>query len=424
MFLKSYKWAGVGEKMQYLAHEFNDNTIRFVLRYPGQIQAEVLQRAVQALVQSVDVLHASFVPGHATAYWRVNEEYQAADYFTFVTAEDPVTAAINASLSGVAAGSRVQLHCTLAQGEKEAALALRISHLCADGSDGKYLLCKLAEAYQMLLETGDAKSLQVKNGNRAAEQVYENLNSREIISLFKNPLTGVKTGYPFADEEPGEERMVGCMIEKEVVQRARIKAKQLEASVNDVLLAACYQALGRENEPISIMSMMDLRRHCRGGESEGLCNMSGSMPTVLRQGVPKDFAQTLALIAAQTRSQKNDPLAGLDGMPLLHGATRTLPLWLLLRIGGRVYGNMSVGLTNLGNIDCATLKMGDIIPSTGLFGGPLKKKPGMQISAASFDGSCALCVFGQYTRDDAQRLQLSLGEIKAIISAFAQEENG
>ena len=27
--------------------------------------------------------------------------------------------------------------------------------------------------------------------------------------------------------------------------------------------------------------MMDLRRHCPGGESEGLCNLSGSLPTCL-----------------------------------------------------------------------------------------------------------------------------------------------
>lgn len=38
--------AGTGEKMQYLAHRFNDHTIRFVLRYPGRIDAERLGRAV------------------------------------------------------------------------------------------------------------------------------------------------------------------------------------------------------------------------------------------------------------------------------------------------------------------------------------------------------------------------------------------
>ena len=31
--------AGAGEKTQYIVHEFNDNTIRFVLRYPGIVEA-------------------------------------------------------------------------------------------------------------------------------------------------------------------------------------------------------------------------------------------------------------------------------------------------------------------------------------------------------------------------------------------------
>ena len=68
-FMKDYIPAGAGEKMQYMVHPFNDNTIRFLLRYPGHIQADVLKEAVRALVGSVDVLHASFVAGKLGAKW-------------------------------------------------------------------------------------------------------------------------------------------------------------------------------------------------------------------------------------------------------------------------------------------------------------------------------------------------------------------
>ena len=52
--------------------------------------------------------------------------------------------------------------------------------------------------------------------------------------------------------------------------------------------------------------------------------------------------------------------------------------------------------------DCA---LGGLIPNGCLFGGPLKKKPGMQVSVMSFDGECVLAVVGVYTKEDAALLQ-------------------
>ena len=82
---------------------------------------------------------------------------------------------------------------------------------------------------------------------------------------------------------------------------------------------------------------------------------------------------------------------------------------------------MRFPLRNLGNIPGATLAMGDLIPTEGVFGGPVKKKPGMQVSVASFDGTCALCVAGQYTREDAIVLQSLLNHMADEIKVYAEE---
>lgn len=55
-----YFVAGTGEKTQYLVHDFNDNTIRFILHYPGRPDSAVLRLAVKAVIDRVDVLHSSF----------------------------------------------------------------------------------------------------------------------------------------------------------------------------------------------------------------------------------------------------------------------------------------------------------------------------------------------------------------------------
>lgn len=93
--------------------------------------------------------------------------------------------------------SAAQIKCSLIQNQKESIVVLNISHLCADGSDGKYLLQKLTEAYQLFRQNGTCNGLIVKNGRRDAEQVYELLSRKEVWSLIKNPTTGIHSSFPY-----------------------------------------------------------------------------------------------------------------------------------------------------------------------------------------------------------------------------------
>lgn len=418
--------AGAGEKVQFLAHDFNDNTVRFVLRYPGILDPDIMQKAAAALVNSVDVLHASFIPGNVGAYWKVHADIDGDAFFTLVeTDKDPVDLAQQAALIPILPSDQAQLHCTLVCGKEESAVTLNISHLCVDGGDGKYLLYKLAEAYELIRKTGGTKGLEVKNGNRATSQMYEELTPKDYLALIKMPISGEKTGFPFPEEDSGEPRIVTCSISSSVMKAARGRAKEVNATVNDILLTACYRAYAHisesaADEAVSVMSMMDLRRHCKGGESDGLCNMSGFLPTTLKDGVRGDFIEVLEEIASQTREAKENPLAGMDGMPLIHTAVMTTPLRLLLEVMEKVYGSLSIGLTNLGNFSCEPLTMDGLYPSGGLFGGPLKKKPAMQVSAASFDGTAVLCCISECGEEDAALLQRMLNLMAQEVIEFAQ----
>jgi len=429
--------AGAGEKVQYLTHDSNDNTIRFALRYSGELRADILKAAAAAIVNSVDILHASFIPGNLGAYWHINNDYREEDFFTIVAAKDNLMETVcDIATRQVAPSDKAQMHCTLVQGDQECAIVLNISHLCVDGGDGKYLLYKLAEAYEKIAENGDARGLEVKNGSRATSQMYEELTAKDYLSILKPSLSKVKTAFPFPETDAGRKRIVRHSIFAPVMDAARKKAKLLDATANDLLLAASYRAYlqlpegksdgagqsDENREALSIMSMMDLRRHCRNGESEGLCNMSGFMPTVLEHGVQGDFQQTLLEIASQTRKIKENPLAGMEGMPLVHTAVMTTPLRLLLEISERVYGGLSIGLTNLGNLPCEPLTMDGLRPTEGLFGGPLKKKPAMQISAASFDGTAVLCSVSECGDNDARLLKTMLVNIEREITAFSKTE--
>ena len=419
--------AGAGEKFQYLAHDYNDNTIRFLLRYPGLLDPDTLCAATDAVIRGADILHGSFFNDPINAYWMIHGEYEESCYFQYIrTSGDPMVTAESLSLLPVLPESQTQLRCYLVQSETESVVALSISHLCVDGGDGKYLLEKLVESYNLIYRNGNPEGLEIKNGSRAPEQIYVGNSPKELLSLLKMPGSDVKSGFPYANEYPGRLNMVRISIPADVMGAARKRAKAEGATANDLLLTALYRAYGAlpevdENAPMSIMSMMDLRRHCDDGESDGLANMSGTFPTTLQEGTVGTFSHVLSQVSAQTRAAKENPLVGMDGLPLIHGAVRTVPMKLLLLAAGKFYGSMALGMTNLGNIPGAALAMGDLIPTEGVFGGPVKKKPGMQVSAASFDGECALCVAGQYTREDAAVLQSLLDHMAEEIKAYAEE---
>ena len=420
--------AGGGERGQFILREFNDNTVRFVLNYPGIVDVEILRKAVKAVVESVDVLHGTFFTEGIGAHWKLNENVDESNYFLYVQTDgDPAPTANTLSLMPVYSEDKVQIHCTLVQSENASCVVVRMSHLVVDGGDGKYLLGKLAEAYNMIAETGNADALEIKNGSRAPEKVYDKVSKEDMKKLQKSSPSSsdVRSFYPYPTEEPGRNRLVLAKLPGDVMNAARKKAKSVGASVNDMMIAATYHAYAKMEgidaaAPMCMNSTMDLRRHCVDGESEGLCNMSGSFMTLLEKGVQQSFSETLAIVAEQTTKVKENPLAGLEGMPIVHALARNVPIGLLLEIMGKVYGTAPVGITNLGNLKCADFALGGIVPNGGIFGGPLKKKPGMQISVISFDGECVLAVAVQCTDEDVSLIQGTLDAMVREITAYAE----
>lgn len=420
-------YAGAGERMQYLAHKYNDTTVRFILRYPGFLNPDILCAAARAVIEEVDVLHASFIANSQSCHWRVNENYRTCDYFSVLECDgDPVKVACGLAVQPVGHKDRCQLQITLVNGSKECAVLVRISHLVVDGGDGKYLLNKLAEAYRIMEEDRNIEELAVKNGSRSAMNVYKELGLQEMRSLMKMPFSGVKTVYPFGEpKEHGALRMLRCTIPAEMLGQARVKAKAAGASVNDLLLTACYRSYARTNGlegAMSVSGMVDLRQHCKDGVSEGLANMAGGLSTTLEYAPGSSFSENLAEIARQTTAGKRDPLSGLDGIPMIHTATKTAPMWLLLKAADIIYSSMSLSLTNLGNIPCQPLAMGGMVPCEGVFGGPLKRKPSVQVGAASFDGTAELTVLGDFTAGDAEALSEFLNGMREEIEHYLEEE--
>ena len=227
MALPKIKFAGGGERGQYLTHKGNDTTIRFVLRYPAHLDADTLCAVVGRMVESVDILHSTFFTDAANAYWKVNEDVAEHHYFRHIQTDgDPMTVARSLSVYPVDHQGKAQLRCELVQNDRESVIVLAISHLCVDGGDGKYLLGKLVEGYDLLASGGDLADLTIKNGSRAPEQVYENFSPKDVKGMLKMPIsTSATSAYPFPAEAPGSRRVTTSSIPASVMDAARKKGK-------------------------------------------------------------------------------------------------------------------------------------------------------------------------------------------------------
>ena len=112
--------AGGGERGQFILRDFNDNTVRFVLNYPGIVDVETLRKAIKAVVESVDVLHGTFFTEGISAHWKLNENVDESNYFLYVETDgDPAVTANSLSLLPVYAEDKVQIHCTLVQNKEK-----------------------------------------------------------------------------------------------------------------------------------------------------------------------------------------------------------------------------------------------------------------------------------------------------------------
>lgn len=415
----------VGDQTQYLAHEFNDNTIRFILTYSGLVRAELLQKAAEILVGRIVVLHSSFHVGTWGTKWIVNESYPA-DRLVVAqevgTEEDVEKEAKKAAVRAMDYTGAVQISCHLFYHKSKGALVLRVGHMCADGRDAEYLLLKLVELYNALASGRSTDSIVLKNGNRSIDQCYSQNPDMLSIDLqkFKPGKFGqVKSSYTFHTEEDGGPCMVDCTIAKEDISSCR---KLVAGStVNDVILAAYCRAYIRQmgmekSDPVGISTMIDLRKYIRDGHSDGVTNLSGPIDVRLLDGIGADFKQTLQEVVRQMDAVKKDHTAGLDMILVVKKCYGLMPFPLIVQIARKVYGSLSIGLTNLGNLPGSSLQMDGCSVKGLYFAGPLKKKPALQISASGLDGNVRLCILSECTKDDQRQLEELLAMLSDEIS--------
>lgn len=425
--------AEMWDKMQYLFRNYYDRMIHVACKVKGKIDYDALVKALDILLCKVDILRCSFVANPIYPHWLLHETYDVKEIINVIKS-DNIERDIDTSICMyIPVDSKFQMRLNLIEAEEESAITMVFNHMCTDGGDSKYLMGKLTELYADIVNGGDGSKVQIKEGRRDGNQIYDRMSpdkKKRAQKLYKNiSQSKVNVEFPFAASMENEEekvRLFRVRIEAGFTDALMSARKKFGATINDVFLAAFFRTLyvylDKKYEVLNIVSMMDLRRYCGGGDTLGVTNMTGFAPCDI-QMADEPFLTTLGKVKQRMEQNKTDEFMGLYSIPLLKLAYQVFPHFLseeAIKIG---YQNPLIGMSNIGILEHEKFAFANTELLDCFMTGAAKYKPYMQLTATTFDKTMTFCIAEKCTERDGYILSQFLRDFKSELKQFIAEAN-
>lgn len=399
----------IWDKIQYIFRHYYDRMIHMCIEYDGKLDIKKMEKAICDIINQIDIFRCSCKQGvFRGPYWKINEPMTEKDALTLAEVSDMEYGVHTALSQFIELDAKYQIKFTVVRCAGKDSLCVILNHMVCDGTDAKYVIAKIIEAYN----TPEGEPLpKVKNGTRSGKQLYDLMDkefAKAAKKLNKNVSRGiVQRKFPFKDEgEKETTRIIRAKMDKDTFLKLKAKCKAEGITINDSYLAAFMKEtiseMQLENGEINIMSMFNNRRYMKDGETLGVTNMTGFMPCKINYNGEKSFEEILQLVVEQSQKLKKDEFTGLYGVPLLFLAFRIFPYHIAetaIRIG---YANPLIGMSNIGIMDEKSFKVNGLNIVDAFAAGACKKKPYVQIATTTFNNEASF-VFPQICTDKDEK---------------------
>ena len=424
--MKAQLW----DKTQYFLSNFYDRMMHYAIFYDGELDIDIIRKSVKAVVDKVPALHSQYKPNWIRPYWKIRDDYTLEEMADFEEVEDLEAATTEFLMGEVDNNNKLQFKCKVFKSKGKCSFATIVNHQCFDGSDYKYCMFKIVEYYNAFKRDGNIDKVVFKQGPRDLSQLYDNMEeeaAKKAKKLYSNPTnSGIKTTFRFTDDKDCKKRLIMKMIPKELFEKAKAKGKATGASINDVMLTAYFRALVKEigcknDEPLNITSMMDLRRHMKNGDTIGVTNMTAFMPCKLSEGIGGTFEDTLARVQEQTLKQKQDNVTGLYGLPLLGLAYKVFWIDCLATFAIKLgYDNPLIQMSNLGILKAEDVDFDGCHFYDCIMTGAVKYKPYFQFTCVTREGNMKFCVAERCSDKDEQLIRGFFDDMEKELEGYVK----
>lgn len=405
--------AELWDKMHYLFRDFNDRMVHVELHYDFEINIEALKTVLVCFFEKAPVLHSSFTDNRISPYWTV-EDYKIDDVLTVKEVnEDALDDEINEFLvQYIPPDASIQMKVAVFNHGGKSVLCVVENHMCMDGGDLKYFMKALCKNYNDFIEKG-ISPVDLKTGTRSYESVYEGFSAGEkrmAKNLYKNVNTKDDHGFPFTPNN---------IVDKPFIAKRKIPAEKFDlirnagkahgATINDMLLTAYFYSLYElagfdKNESISISCAVDLRRHIKDANDQGVTNHTAWMQCRVPERGTTIF-DTLTYVVHSSNQFKEDRFIGLHGLPLLSFGYKIMPLAAseeVIKIG---YANPLLAMSNIGILEVDKLALEGNEPTDGFMSGAVKYKPYALLSVTSVRKEFTLSMCCRGNDEDKRRIE-------------------
>ena len=396
--------AELWDKMHYLFRDFNDRMVHVELRYDFEINIDALKTVLICFLEKAPVLQSSFTDNRIHPYWTV-KDYKIDDVLTVKeVSEAELDFEINNFLiQYIPPDADVQMKVAVFNHNGKSVLCVVENHMCMDGGDLKYFMKALCQNYNDYIESG-ISPVDLRTGTRSYESVYEDFSTGEkrlAKNLYKNVNSKDDHGFPFTPNSIRDKSFIAKRkIPASKFDEIRFAGKKHGATINDMLLTAYFYALYElagfdSREGISISCAVDLRRHLKSSEGQGVTNHTAWMQCRVPERGANIF-ETLNFVVQSSNQFKEDKFIGLHGLPLLSFGYKILPLAAseeVIKIG---YANPLLAMSNIGILEVDKLALEGHEPIDGFMSGAVKYKPYALLSVTSVrkELTLSMCVRG------------------------------
>lgn len=396
--------AELWDKMHYLFRDFNDRMVHVELHYDFEINIDALKTVLICFFEKAPVLHSSFTDNRVHPYWTV-KDYHIDEVLTVKSvSEEELPYEINNFLvQYIPPEADIQMKVAVFNHGGKSTLCLVENHMCMDGGDLKYFMAALCKNYNDFVENG-VSPVDLRTGTRSYEAVYEDFSLAErkmAKGLYKNINTKDDHAFPLTPDNIRDRSFIARRkLSAEKFDQIRAAGKKRGATINDMLLTAYFWslyelAMFNPEDSVSISCAIDLRRHIKDSDGQGVTNQTAWMQCkVPRRG--NDIFETLDYVINSSNQFKQDRFMGLHGLPLLSLGYKIMPLAAseeIIKVG---YANPLLAMSNIGILDVKALSLEGHEPTDGFMSGAVKYKPYVLLSATSMrkELTLSMCVRG------------------------------
>jgi NRPS condensation-like uncharacterized protein len=392
---KTYK-AEAFDVMQYYYNRAQEPLVRCLVRLDGHADERALKRAVTLTAQAAPLIFCRFDISPRQPRW-VEAGYTAEQAVRVVEADAdaPDFASRLLAATSLDIFHEPLVKILIIRGEASEAsdtLCILMSHLVCDGGGFKdylYLLCDLyarcAEdpAYSCVL-TPAPRSLKQLSGRFTVSQ------QRRILFPGKGSEETHRIPVVNLQGDPNEPFIAERVIPAGRFAGVRARAKALDVTMNDLLLAAYLRALSEATgeRALTLPCPVDLRKYLRDSERR-FCNLTGNLFCSVEIEPEEPFEATARKVSAAMGRQK-------DSTVCLRGPLKLRYLYPLLsfkEIGrnfNRYFSIPVTSYTNLGMLDESRFRFAGVSIIGAYMTGAIKRKPYFQVAASTYADCCTL----------------------------------